>query len=139
MRAVARAGVLLGVRREDLGVVSSGGKGEVACSIRIWAGASWHDCRAQGRFCVPGDPRVVANLRFQTSARFILVVEKETVFSRLLRERLDALMPIVLVTGRGFPDVPTRTFLHHLAAAFPHVPVVGLADWNPHGVAILSL
>ena len=138
-RAVARAGALLGVRREDLGVVSSGGKGEVAGSIRIWAGASWHDCRAQGRFSVPGDPRVVANLRFQTSARFILVVEKETVFSRLLGEQLDALMPIALVTGRGFPDVPTRTLLHHLATAFPHVPVVGLADWNPHGVAIMSL
>ena len=34
-RAVARAGTLLGARREDLGVVSSGGKGEVTGSIRI--------------------------------------------------------------------------------------------------------
>ena len=138
-RAVARAGTLLGARREDLGVVSSGGKGEVAGSIRIWAGASWHDCRAQGRFSVPGDPRAVADFRFQTSARFILVVEKETVFTRLLGERLDALVPVVLVTARGFPDVSTRTLLHHMAAAFPHLPVVGLADWNPHGVAIMSL
>jgi hypothetical protein len=32
-----------------------------------------------------------------------------------------------------------RAFLKSLTVAFPHVLVVGLVDWNPSGVAILSL
>ena len=138
-RAVARAEGVLGVPREELGVISSGGKGIAAGRLRVWTGGTWHDCRTQGRFAVPGDPREVASLCFQTSARFILVVEKETVFTRLLEEELDAMVPVVLVSGRGFPDVSTRVFMQRLASAFPALPVVGLVDWNPHGVAILSL
>ena len=138
-RAVARAEGVLGCPREELGVISSGGKGIAAGCLRVWSGGTWHDCRAQGRFAVPGDPRVVATLCFQTSARFILVVEKETVFKRLLEEELDTMVPVVLVSGRGYPDVSTRVFMQRLASAFPALPVVGLVDWNPHGVAILSL
>lgn len=32
-----------------------------------------------------------------------------------------------------------RAFVHALHAAFPHLPVLGVVDWNPSGVAILSV
>lgn len=65
-----------------------------------------------------------------------MVIEKDAVFHRLLEDLLPSLVPCIVLTARGFPDIGTRTMLHRLASTFP-VPVVGLVDWNPSGVAIL--
>lgn len=71
------------------------------------------------------------------SARFILVVEKHAVFHRLLQERLPSRLPCVLLTSCGFPTHAARSLLHELHAAAPLLPVVGLVDFNPNGIAIL--
>lgn len=39
---------------------------------------------------------------------------------------------VVLVSQRA-PLLPRRAFLSCLTAAFPHLPLVGLVDWNPAG------
>ncbi|EPY31825.1 meiotic recombination protein SPO11 [Strigomonas culicis] len=69
--------------------------------------------------------------------RFILVIEKHAVFYRLMAERLYGRVPCVLVTSHGFPTHTARLLLHNLHAAAPHLPVVGLVDYNPSGLAIL--
>ncbi|CBZ25241.1 conserved hypothetical protein [Leishmania mexicana MHOM/GT/2001/U1103] len=68
----------------------------------------------------------------------ILVVEKHAVFSQLLREGLLRLLPCVLLTAQGYPTHAARRLLANLHTALPRAAVVGLVDYNPHGLAILA-
>jgi hypothetical protein len=43
-----------------------------------------------------------------SGARFILVVEKDAIFQRLVEDRLFDAVPCVLITGRGMPDIASR-------------------------------
>lgn len=76
-------------------------------------------------------------------ANFILVVEKECIFRRLVEDGFwrgeggGGLGPCLLLTGCGFPDLATRALLWHIHDALPHVPIFGLSDWNPYGMAIM--
>jgi DNA topoisomerase VI subunit A len=70
-------------------------------------------------------------------ARYILVVEKECIFRRLVEDAVWARVPCVLVTGCGFPDLATRAFVYRLHTAL-RLPVLGLSDWNPFGLAIMA-
>ena len=45
-------------------------------------------------------------------ARAIVVVEKEGVFQQLVQDSLTSLFPCIIVTGKGFPDIATRAFVH---------------------------
>ncbi|KAH7660611.1 Spo11/DNA topoisomerase VI subunit A protein [Dioscorea alata] len=51
-------------------------------------------------------------------AQYILVVEKETVFQRLANDMFCERNRCIVITGRGYPDAPTRrndqTFLVNL-------------------------
>jgi len=42
---------------------------------------------------------------------------------------------MILITGKGVPDLSTRSLVHKLASKL-QIPVLGLFDWNPFGVAI---
>lgn len=74
--------------------------------------------------------------QMRTTARFILVVEKEGIYNRLSEDRLFERIPCILVTGKGFPDLATRAFVSSLYQEF-HLPVFGISDCNPYGVAVL--
>ena len=82
----------------------------------------------------PGAPRFSAY-----GARFLLVVEKEAIFRRLVEDRiwLQPGLGCVLLTGCGMPCLATRATLKQLADAHPGIPVLGLADYNPYGLGIL--
>jgi hypothetical protein len=41
------------------------------------------------------------------------------------------------VTGCGYPDIATRALVSRLAQMIPTATVVGLCDYNPHGLALL--
>lgn len=92
------------------------------------------------------------SLQITTVAHHILIVEKEAVFRTLCEARLWDLMPVVLVTGQGMPDIATRAMVSQIThASAPssklsfrgEVPkasekcVMGLVDWNPSGCYIL--
>jgi DNA topoisomerase VI subunit A len=47
----------------------------------------------------------------------ILVVEKDAIFQRLAEDRLWEVLPCVLITAKGFPDLATRAFLHKVGQA----------------------
>lgn len=70
------------------------------------------------------------------AAHCILVVEKDTYFQYLLQGRLLSSLPLVLVTGRGYPDLLTRRLLQRLQRTAPQLPQIYLGDYDPHGVSI---
>jgi len=58
------------------------------------------------------------------------------IFSRLSEDAFWKRYPCIIVTGRGFPDLATRALVHQVSTRF-RLPVVGLADCNPFGLALL--
>ena len=68
---------------------------------------------------------------------FLLVVEKDAVFQRLLEEDVfgqELLARAVLVTGKGMPDIATRQLVTHLAGR--GLQVLVLTDCDPYGLEI---
>lgn len=72
-----------------------------------------------------------------TTATCILVVEKEGIYQRLVQDGVCDLENCVLITGKGFPDLATRACVHALHHEL-HLPVLGLADCDPFGIAVLN-
>lgn len=74
----------------------------------------------------------------QTSADFILIVEKDTVFQSLLSsENFFQYNACILVTARGYPDNITIRFLKRLQQVLnDKVPFLYLGDLDPHGISI---
>ncbi|KAG0577631.1 hypothetical protein KC19_5G168500 [Ceratodon purpureus] len=85
---------------------------------------------------VPVHMNEVSNI--SSGAEFILLVEKETVFQRLTNDKFCAKNRCILLTGKGYPDVATRSFLRRLVDEL-HLPVYGLMDGDPYGLDILSI
>lgn len=85
-------------------------------------------------FQIPG---CIQGVQFESlGARYILVVEKDAVFTYLCGQRLWDSLPCVLVTGCGYPPLSVRAVLKTLSSKL-ELPVIGLFDYNPHGVQIL--
>lgn len=59
------------------------------------------------------------------------------VYNRLSEDKLFELFPCILVTGKGFPDIATRSFVHTVHKKL-NLPVYGLADCNPFGLLVLQ-
>ncbi|PWA85367.1 spo11/DNA topoisomerase VI subunit A [Artemisia annua] len=70
-------------------------------------------------------------------ADYILVVEKESVFQRLANDCFCKTNRCIVITGRGYPDIPTRRFLRLLVEKL-HLPVYCLVDCDPYGFDILT-
>ncbi|KAJ7560559.1 hypothetical protein O6H91_04G135300 [Diphasiastrum complanatum] len=81
-------------------------------------------------------PTLTDGVTPMSEAEYILLVEKETVFQRLANDGYCMKNRCIVITGRGYPDVPTRSFLRLLVNAL-HLPVYGLVDADPYGLDIL--
>ncbi|XP_020605537.1 meiotic recombination protein SPO11-like [Orbicella faveolata] len=74
-----------------------------------------------------------------SDAKFVLVVEKEASFQRLMDDNvLQKLNPCIVITGKGFPDVNTRMMVRCLWSTL-QIPILALVDADPHGIEILSV
>jgi len=78
------------------------------------------------------------------AAKMIVVIEKETVYHRLVEEissnrsgTTNILHTCIFITGKGYPDVATRACLSSIAQSIPNLPVVGFCDCNPFGIHVL--
>jgi len=70
--------------------------------------------------------------------RFLLVIEKEGIFHRLVEDEFYIHnVPSILVTGCGYPDVPTRACVSRIVSTFPDIIAVGICDYNSYGLAVL--
>lgn len=75
----------------------------------------------------------------ETNAKFILIVEKDATFQKLLDDGICAkLSPCIIITGKGFPDVNTRMLVRKLWDTF-HLPTFALVDADPHGMEIMCV
>ncbi|KAI0157961.1 DNA topoisomerase IV, alpha subunit [Hypoxylon sp. FL1284] len=73
-------------------------------------------------------------------AKWIVIVEKEATFRSLAASRYFETAAAgvgILITGKGYPDLVTRQFLHFVHSAFPRVPVHALVDFDPSGIDIM--
>lgn len=97
-KAIETICALLNVQEYELGILSTS-KGLIAGDLIINIGDERIDCSVPQS--VPANPSAIRF--FETSADFILIVEKETVFQRLVNDnifkRTDS--RIILVTARG--------------------------------------
>ncbi|KAJ5176770.1 uncharacterized protein N7482_002647 [Penicillium canariense] len=81
-----------------------------------------------------------------SGARWVFIIEKDAIFHRLVRSSYHtrAIMGDgILITGKGYPDISTRKFVHRLfdvASNSKHrAPrFYALVDGDPHGIAIMS-
>ena len=90
-------------------------------------------------FQVPGDTEAIRRLGISAAdrrARCVLVVEKDSVFRRLVDDRFAGALPCVLVTACGFPDLATRALVRKVTAALG-LRAFALTDYNPHGLALM--
>ncbi|XP_076291939.1 meiotic W68 [Lasioglossum baleicum] len=94
------------------------------------------DCSVPGGALVP---HIASNLiSVRTRAEMVLIVEKDSVFQKLLEEDCTRMMNCILVTGKGYPDVATRMLVKLLAEKMA-LPVYALVDADPFGVDIMCV
>ncbi|XP_071966798.1 meiotic recombination protein SPO11 [Engystomops pustulosus] len=86
---------------------------------------------------VPANVEGVTNLR--TTARFVLIIEKDATFQRLLDDNFCGKCgPCILITGKGVPDLNTRLFVRKLWDVF-QIPIFILVDADPYGIEIMCI
>jgi len=160
-RAVADCAALLRCAREDLGIYASprgvlGGRltlrrGHEWASVEaagVPVGGAWRGARRRGArspltLPLPSKLKTAAWLAgtqlvgacAARPAAFVLVVEKEAVFGRLVSDGFHEECPCVVVTGKGFPDAATRACVAALVAQLG-LPAYGLFDYGPFGAAV---
>uniref|UniRef100_A0A3Q2NTG9 DNA topoisomerase (ATP-hydrolyzing) n=1 Tax=Fundulus heteroclitus TaxID=8078 RepID=A0A3Q2NTG9_FUNHE len=73
-----------------------------------------------------------------SSAKFIMIIEKDATFQRLLDDDFCAkLSPCIIITGKGVPDVNSRLMVRKLWDTL-RIPIFALVDADPHGTEGLS-
>jgi meiotic recombination protein SPO11 len=93
-------------------------------------------------FAITGNIKDIMEMKFECHATHIVIVEKDTVFQRLVAQSEkgeEMLRGVLLVTAKGFPDVASRMFVCRIHQMHPHIPIVGICDWNPSGASIMHL
>ncbi|XP_032206150.1 meiotic recombination protein SPO11 isoform X2 [Mustela erminea] len=82
---------------------------------------------------------VPSNIQGIRNAKFLLIVEKDATFQRLLDDSFcNRMSPCIMVTGKGVPDLNTRLLVKKLWDTF-HIPVFALVDADPHGIEIMCI
>lgn len=134
-----------GVKRSDLNVTAVA-KGLIVGAVKF--------CRRNGSAADAASDRegmLVPSLFDILSVdmravRWILVVEKEASFRSIAASEFwnDTSTEGVMLTGKGYPDIATRALLHFLSTPSPRngfasPSVFGLVDFDPDGLAILSV
>eukprot|EP00071_Canis_lupus_P031336 XP_022264893.1 meiotic recombination protein SPO11 isoform X3 [Canis lupus familiaris] len=82
---------------------------------------------------------VPSNIQGIRNAKFLLIVEKDATFQRLLDDNFcNRMSPCIMITGKGVPDLNTRLLVKKLWDTF-HIPVFALVDADPHGIEIMCI
>lgn len=72
------------------------------------------------------DRQSTNDIRIESDARCILVIEKEGIYTRLSEDKFFLrYFPCILVTGKGFPDIATRRWVWRMQRTLK-IPVYGL-------------
>ncbi|CAA7393124.1 unnamed protein product [Spirodela intermedia] len=130
---------LLHCTRQSLGIMASS-RGAISGRLKLLDPETGViDCSVLGSagYAISGDLNLLQKLIFHSDARYIIVLEKDAIFQRLVEDQIFNQIPSILITAKGYPDMATRFLLHRLSREFSGLPILALVDWNPAGVAIL--
>lgn len=128
---------MLGVNREQLGFIPDEHGGSVAGALIVTdidpaTGKRLQiDCTkfGSGAYTIPSN---VEHLGFETKAKFILVIETQGVFQRLVKHGYWKKVNCILVAMGGVPSRACRRFVRRLSDA-KKVPVYAFVDGDPYG------
>ncbi|XP_072800564.1 meiotic recombination protein SPO11 isoform X4 [Vicugna pacos] len=139
---------MLKVPRRSLHILSTS-KGLIAGNLRyIEEDGTKVNCTCATAVPVSSNIQGIRNLI--TDAKFLLIVEKDATFQRLLDDNFcNKMSPCIMVTptsvfyhlklkGKGVPDLNTRLLVKKLWDTF-HIPVFSLVDADPHGIEIMCI
>ncbi|KAL4903503.1 hypothetical protein BDW74DRAFT_179919 [Aspergillus multicolor] len=146
-RFVDDLALTIGVERADLHVEAAA-KGLVAGYYRMTTVRNEViDVRESTEDCLIPRVQNIADLDI-SDAKWILIIEKEAVFRRLVRNNFHSHAASgkgILITGKGYPDLATRSFIRKIFESIPtqlawvQTPTFyALVDGDPDGMAIMS-
>ncbi|MFH1277288.1 MAG: DNA topoisomerase IV subunit A [Candidatus Eisenbacteria bacterium] len=129
---------LFRVNREQLGFVPEEKGGDVAGDLVVIdvdgdTGEDLKiDCRrfGSGAYSIPIS---VEHLRFETKAKFVLVIETAGMFQRLVKHNYWKKAQCILVSMGGVPTRACRRFIRRLADT-KKLPVYVFVDGDPYGI-----
>ncbi|KAG5685014.1 hypothetical protein PVAND_014217 [Polypedilum vanderplanki] len=132
-KAIEVISTILNVPAWELGVLSTS-KGLIAGDIAIITEDEVIDCKTIKS--VPQNPSEIKEIK--SCAEYVLVVEKDTVFTKLIKEDFfeKSLKNCILVTAKGYPDVNTRVLLRKIINKMK-IPVYIIVDADPYGIEIM--
>ncbi len=127
------------VNREQLGFVPEEKGGEISGQLVIIDRDSETgrplriDCTkfGSGAYSIPIS---VEHLKFETNAKFILVIETAGMFQRLVKHNYWKKTNCILVSMGGVPTRACRRFIRRLAD-FKKIPVYVFVDGDPYGIS----
>jgi len=130
---------LFSVNREQLGFIPEEKGGEVAGKLVVVdtdreTGKKLRiDCTkfGSGAYSIPIS---VEDLKFETSARFILAIETAGMFQRLVKHAYWKKANCILVSMGGVPTRACRRFIRRLSDT-KKLPVYVFVDCDPYGIA----
>ncbi|XP_004686965.1 PREDICTED: meiotic recombination protein SPO11 isoform X1 [Condylura cristata] len=129
---------MLKVPRRSLHILSTS-KGLIAGDLRFMEEDGTQVSCHGGASAVPVPSNIQGLQNLITDAKFVLIVEKDATFQRLLDDNFcNKMSPCVMVTGKGVPDLNTRLLVRRLWDAF-HIPAFALVDADPHGIEIMCI
>lgn len=128
---------MLAINREQLGYIPEEHGGEVCGPIVVidkdpGTGKDIRiDCTklGTGAWSVPSR---VEHLRFESNAKFLLVVETSSLFQRLVHHRYYEKAKCILVSTSGVPTRACRRFIRRVAENV-NMPVLAFTDGDPYG------
>jgi len=117
--------------------VKAAARGLAIGHFKLWMNEAWRDCSAMTIQLTDDLVDTMSAQHIQSDAAFILVIEKETIFRRLIDDNILLVhQHAILVTGCGYPSLSTRKFVAMIESLLA-IPVLGVVDFNPGGVSIL--
>ena len=130
---------LFEVNREQMGFVPEEKGGDVAGTLIVvdkdpnTGKAIRIDCTkfGSGAYSIPIS---VEDLKFETSAKFILVIETAGMFQRLVKHGYWKKANCILVSMGGVPTRACRRFIRRLADT-QKIPVYVFVDGDPYGIS----
>lgn len=74
----------------------------------------------------------------RSTAKFVLIVEKEATFQHIAESTFVKDMNCIMVTGKGYPDANSRQFVKMLYE-YLKIPLLALVDGDAHGIDIMFM
>ncbi|VUZ98882.1 meiotic recombination protein SPO11, putative [Plasmodium vivax] len=98
----------------------------------------WVDCMSifetRGHLICPFG---VSDIKISPDVKYVLIVEKETIFFRLLQsDFISNYGPCIMITARGFPDLNTRQLLYEIRRCNAGLKIFCLTDYDAYGLSI---